>query len=73
MKSIALLIGLASLATIVSAIAAEPAPPATAPSTTPPAKAKEPTFVEKASAGLTATRQVVYKKAGDWELRLHIF
>jgi acetyl esterase/lipase len=71
MKPVSLLVGVMSLCSIASLIAAESAAPAPAPAT--PAKAKEPTYVEKMAAGLTPARQVVYKKAGDRELHLHVF
>jgi acetyl esterase len=72
MKSIPLLTAVTSFALMVSVLAAEPATPAATPSTPAP-KARELTYVEKLSAGMMPTRQVVYKSAGERELHLHIF
>lgn len=37
------------------------------------AQTKQPDAVDRAAAGLSPTRKVVYKKAGDRELELHVF
>jgi acetyl esterase len=69
-KSFLILVGVMSGCSIAPLAEAEPAP---LPSAMPVKRAKEKTHVEGLAAAMKPTREVVYKKAGDRELRLHIF